>query len=375
MPPKRKRTSSPPRSQKKTKTSGTGRKQDQSASEYVPPSSSSQTKTKKPARKQRSSSTFQHQHGEVDPEQFYTVRNILEEKKNRYLVDWEDGSDGQEYEPTWEPKENVNEVAIREWEVVKAQASTPGVLVPLSSEPPRKRPGKTAPPEPPKRKRGRPRKQPLPQSSLAPAVAQDKEDQEDLPELSVASTTKRLSKLQDRNSKPHPLKTHKAPSPEVRITPPLFQETQVHNEIEDFTSSQVLSGTQPHRAETPDISEPLLVDAAAAQNLTQKHSQYEPLDTSKSSEDTTASVINTSSGTHPLATPDQSASGVVIPDSQSVNDSTSYIPSLSKSNESSKRSNQTQSQAGPVLVSQEDYQTDSELVVPESSVAQVCFVH
>jgi hypothetical protein len=50
----------------------------------------------------------------------YAVRNILEEKKTQYLVDWEDiGS--QSFPPTWEPKHFVNKVAIQEWEELKEE--------------------------------------------------------------------------------------------------------------------------------------------------------------------------------------------------------------------------------------------------------------
>ncbi|KAG9894144.1 hypothetical protein KCU94_g12358, partial [Aureobasidium melanogenum] len=53
-------------------------------------------------------------------EPFYSVRGILKENKTRYLVDWED-IDDQKFEPTWEPKDNVTEAAIQEWEEKKAQ--------------------------------------------------------------------------------------------------------------------------------------------------------------------------------------------------------------------------------------------------------------
>jgi hypothetical protein len=54
-----------------------------------------------------------------EPEVF-AVRNILEENKTRYLVDWEDiGS--QKFDPTWEPKHFVTRAAIQEWEELKEE--------------------------------------------------------------------------------------------------------------------------------------------------------------------------------------------------------------------------------------------------------------
>ncbi|KAH0366431.1 hypothetical protein KCU65_g5390, partial [Aureobasidium melanogenum] len=53
-------------------------------------------------------------------EPFYSIRGILKENRTQYLVDWED-IDDQKFEPTWEPKENVTEAAIQEWEEKKTQ--------------------------------------------------------------------------------------------------------------------------------------------------------------------------------------------------------------------------------------------------------------
>ncbi|KAH0134821.1 hypothetical protein KCU67_g16342, partial [Aureobasidium melanogenum] len=54
-------------------------------------------------------------------EPFYSIRGILKENKMQYLVDWEDVDD-HKFEPTWEPKGNVTEAAIQEWEDKKQQA-------------------------------------------------------------------------------------------------------------------------------------------------------------------------------------------------------------------------------------------------------------
>lgn len=56
-------------------------------------------------------------------EPFYSIRGILKENKTQYLVDWED-IDDQKFEPTWEPKQNVTEAAIQEWEEKKTQKAS-----------------------------------------------------------------------------------------------------------------------------------------------------------------------------------------------------------------------------------------------------------
>ncbi|KAK6004648.1 hypothetical protein QM012_008510 [Aureobasidium pullulans] len=53
-------------------------------------------------------------------EPFYSIRGILDENKTQYLVDWEN-IDDQTFEPTWEPKANVTEAAVEEWEEKKQQ--------------------------------------------------------------------------------------------------------------------------------------------------------------------------------------------------------------------------------------------------------------
>ncbi|THX08788.1 hypothetical protein D6D17_04174 [Aureobasidium pullulans] len=56
---------------------------------------------------------------EVLGEGEYKVRNIVAEKGNKYRIDWEDAPDGTTYDKTWEPKENVNQAAIDDWEEKK----------------------------------------------------------------------------------------------------------------------------------------------------------------------------------------------------------------------------------------------------------------
>lgn len=162
---------------------------------------------------------------------------------------------------------------------------------------------------------------------------------------------------------------------EVRISP-----LRERDEYEELDSPQLITGTQPQQNSSQDSpqSQPL-VDAAAAPNLTQKHSQYDPEDTSKSTEDTTGSAVATSSLSEDINTATQQfASSAIIPDSQSLLDSTSYIPSGDKTGESSKDSSNTASDLAAVnRLTLSQAPTDSQAgpdtqVVPESSFLQVC---
>lgn len=73
-----------------------------------------------------------HPHGSFDDETFFQVRTILQEKvhgrKTLYLIDWEDDKEsGEKFEPTWEPKENLTEAALDDWEKSK-RAKQAGML-------------------------------------------------------------------------------------------------------------------------------------------------------------------------------------------------------------------------------------------------------
>lgn len=65
-----------------------------------------------------------HPHGDIDEDTYYQVRTVLAErikgKKIEYQIDWEDNErTGEKYTPTWEPKENLTERALADWEALK----------------------------------------------------------------------------------------------------------------------------------------------------------------------------------------------------------------------------------------------------------------
>jgi hypothetical protein len=85
-------------------------------------------------RKRSSKRIVEHPHGHIDPDEFYKIRGIMRKTRDIYEIDWADGPDGKKYEPTWEPKSNVTELAIREWEAQKAKSCQDGCLTKLSPE-------------------------------------------------------------------------------------------------------------------------------------------------------------------------------------------------------------------------------------------------
>jgi len=68
----------------------------------------------------------------ADSQQEYKIKNILDETKTHYLIDWENSKDGEVFAPTWEPKHHANELAVTDWEAQKAaQAAGTGAAAPL----------------------------------------------------------------------------------------------------------------------------------------------------------------------------------------------------------------------------------------------------
>jgi hypothetical protein len=65
-----------------------------------------------------------HPHGPIDENEYYSIRTVLAErvvrKGTECLVDWEDDArTGEKFTPTWEPKENLTDAALADWEASK----------------------------------------------------------------------------------------------------------------------------------------------------------------------------------------------------------------------------------------------------------------
>jgi hypothetical protein len=69
---------------------------------------------------------------EEDSQNMYDAEEILDEKilkrGGQFLVKWQgiDPMTGEDWEPTWEPKDNVTDDLIREWKIRKAK--DPGIV-------------------------------------------------------------------------------------------------------------------------------------------------------------------------------------------------------------------------------------------------------
>jgi hypothetical protein len=78
-----------------------------------------------------------HPHGEFDEDTFYKVRTVLAERfvgrRTQYKIDWEDDErTGEKFAPTWEPKENLTEVALADWEKLKLSKQASMSQVPVT---------------------------------------------------------------------------------------------------------------------------------------------------------------------------------------------------------------------------------------------------
>lgn len=347
---------------------------------------------------------------ENDFQKYWLVERIVRERNGKYLFDWKDGPNGERYSNSWEPKRNATEAAVTEFKARQAARRCKGkgkksVTGGRKSSVAKSVAKSIAKPE----KGFRPRKAEKyrkPRVVVTSSVPEEEEDEEDEVEedqeglgldqeiygandkqegkeayedyVEPASEQDLVSErfLEEVNGTTAPLSpTVHSSGVEVRISP-----LRERDEYEELDSPQLITGTQPQQNSSQDSpqSQPL-VDAAAAPNLTQKHSQYDPEDTSKSTEDTTGSAVATSSLSEDINTATQQfASSAIIPDSQSLLDSTSYIPSGDKTGESSKDSSNTASDLAAVnRLTLSQATTDSQAgpdtqVVPESSFLQVC---
>jgi hypothetical protein len=75
-------------------------------------------------RQRKLSKAIRHPHGLVDPEEYHEIRGIIGESKLKFKIDWADFSKGRKYKPTWEPKSNVTEAAVLNWERRKPRSAT-----------------------------------------------------------------------------------------------------------------------------------------------------------------------------------------------------------------------------------------------------------
>ncbi|KAG8628368.1 hypothetical protein KVT40_004241 [Elsinoe batatas] len=280
----------------------------------------------------------------------FEVEEILEEDAKRYRIAWAPNSTtGQVYSPTWEKKSNVNQEAIDDWEAKKRQRETTSTT--------------------PKRARGRPKKLATDGSagSTSTQGRAQRRQQESSPATPVPGRSRRViesspslgtqgtnTSARSRRSvaKPQEYQVEDSASPASQYQPaphrsfeisiPQLRQSQqdqysYHASSPSFSSSQIITGTAPRPGQSPSAqasgSQPL-VDAAAAPDLTQKHSQYQQVNTSASGEETTTSgeatrsdiQEQTGSGSLQVSArshPDQAASQSYVPPTQTTSKNSS----------------------------------------------------
>ena len=60
-------------------------------------------------------------HAKLESEREYDIKSIIDENETQYHIDWEDDDvTGEEFQPTWEPKEYANHLAVMDWRRRKA---------------------------------------------------------------------------------------------------------------------------------------------------------------------------------------------------------------------------------------------------------------
>ncbi|KAK3679809.1 hypothetical protein LTR78_000185 [Recurvomyces mirabilis] len=146
-----------------------------------------------------------HPHGEIDPDEYFAVRSILDERPGQYLVDWDDSPrTGEAYQPTWEPKKNVTAAAIKEWKAGNAPPPSAAVPSTLPSAAASALPSATASPAPAtlvsapsKKVRGRPRKVIESSPDVSPQITRQQARQE-------TSESVQLIHTPQTNARPEP---------------------------------------------------------------------------------------------------------------------------------------------------------------------------
>lgn len=368
----------------------------------MPPAKRKRSSSSPPPRKKSTTSKSKSKSKQkpiyVGEEDVYEVKEILESDGENYKVDWEPNAvTGEVYDPEWIPKGNVTEDLREAWEAING-AGSPVVKASKRGRPTgsKKWKGKQSQSVIPaaieggiesseedntdlvqkKRRRLSTQKRiiessPAPSEENAQARAKTSNSEEGSPLITRSGS---LSHTLPINSTEGAASRPAVPSPrslkrKVVIIPtalsPEAKATYLPESSPPFSSSQVISGTAP-QLEGGSQPQPHFVDAAAATNLTQAHSQYQQVDTSKSTNDTTGSLVaTTSSSNNPDSAP-ENLQGPIVPDSQSLGDSLSYVPTTQEASGATSGENASEDQISHTGSSQ----TSEVQNVPESSIVQ-----
>ncbi|PNS16536.1 HDA1 complex subunit 3 [Sphaceloma murrayae] len=299
----------------------------------------------------------QEDHIELGDPGVFEVDEILEERAGSYKISWAPNSvTGQPYSPTWEKKSNVNREAIEDWEEKKRQRPRQSVsLTPKQGKgrPPKRRSGVDS------AKESSPAT-PIPRASRriiqsSPSIGTQL-SQAALGTLKSSVEETQTPSQRTQGSLPESFPTPQHQPFEITVTH-LRQSQQdqysFHDSSPTFPSSQVITGTAPQLEQgssSQDHISQRFFDAAAAPDLTQKHSQFENADTTGSGNNTTTTANNTSSDIKPSTFEDDSIQPVTGY-SQGQLASQSYVPPTQTDSKTS-HSGTTQSNDNVVLPDQ-----------------------
>ncbi|KAF2153493.1 hypothetical protein K461DRAFT_293754 [Myriangium duriaei CBS 260.36] len=286
-------------------------------------------------------------HWDLDDPEVYEVKEILDERTNEYLISWAPNRiTGEEYPPDWNRKEYVNLTAIEDWERKKK--------IKRSDELDRR-----TPPRIRIKIRGYPKETPsvntessttiddqngvlIQDRGTSAAASSARRNSRKVVESSPVSASTPQQHISSSLTSSGPSSSSPQP-PSADPTPPKSRNREVRIELSplrpsqraqyaeysniDFDSSQVISGTAPEQrrdgSSEPHSTQTRYIDAGAAPDLTQQHSEYDNVDTSKSTSDPDQSAeVSTSS--QPKDSSDRNQSSI-IPDSQSGLGSLLYI--------------------------------------------------
>lgn len=279
-----------------------------------------------------------------DDSGIYEVADILDERKGEYLISWAPHPrTGEEYTPSWTPKVFVNRLAVDHWKETKRRRKAQEQSLRDRETARHNRPERETPSHYIPRARG----ETPPDASVkrAPKIIlrlrpKQSSGQTEIDETHESAVNNQ-SALTTSTSEPPDSRI------QIEVAPISASQRALYSEgyFSDFRSSQVISGTAPEQDSGSRKTESNSygpVDAAAAPNLTQDHSEYEDIDTPRS---TSISSTSNAGGSDAVSTqgtdPSSSASvhqELLVEDSQSAPTTLLYISSQTNSGSTNERS-------------------------------------
>jgi len=248
-----------------------------------------------------------------DPQEVeYKARGILAESKTHYKIDWEDDPvTGEKYPPTWEPKRNANEELVRDW-IAKKKAQDKPKKKGAKSASPAQPTNKSIDTPPAKAKNERERRRPVIQSSQV--------EEAETPQQSALEISPPQSKQTDADQR-------------VRGSSPLLERLEADDQQQREPSPRpnrdhIVSVTQPSDFDPTEYDRFSQLPTSTSAQPVETPVETQPVETQPSE----TQAVETpgpkeSSGSLSFVVPTTVERAGVVPDSQSLPGSSSYIPS------------------------------------------------